>query len=304
MGGLGKWISNAVAENMGNQPEKERPKPKARLNIEAEDSEGGSTPSYDFKFNDKAAKLLALDTEAIVAEATAPAPEAAPSAAAPDDGVDRRFYEVTLDRPTGIEFASDLSLKYVYVMEIKENSAADLSPVEILVGDQLCAINGDECIGEPFAKVAELLGKDPSKNLKFRLFRGTKQQLLAAVGREDYVATTARVTAMVKSGDGFEEVTVEAAAGSNMRDLLVDGGVQVYKVQSGRFTNCNGKQLCGTCIVDVVEGAEYTNSKSIDEAGFLRKMPERYRLSCCAAVYGDVKLKTLPDTGKKFIEFS
>lgn len=68
---------------------------------------------------------------------------------------------------------------------------------------------------------------------------------------------------------------MEAAAGANMRDSLIKAGVQVYKVQSGRFTNCNGKQLCGTCIVDVVEGAEYTNAKSLDESSYLRKMPER-----------------------------
>lgn len=64
--------------------------------------------------------------------------------------------QVMLDRPTGIEFATDLSLKYVYIMEIKENSAADLSTVQIDVGDQLVAINGDECIGKQFASVAEM----------------------------------------------------------------------------------------------------------------------------------------------------
>ena len=113
-----------------------------------------------------------------------------------------------------------------------------------------------------------------------------------------------RVTAMIAKGGDFVEETVDLAAGGNMRDNLIKNGVQVYKVQSGRFTNCNGKQLCGTCIVDVVEGAEYTNAKSLDEANYLRAMPERYRLSCCVSVYGDVKVKTLPETGKKFIEFS
>lgn len=98
--------------------------------------------------------------------------------------------QVTLDRPTGIEFATDLSLKYVYVMEIKENSAADLATVKIDVGNQLVGINGEECIGQPFADVANLLAKDPSVPLTFRFFRGSKQELLTAVGREDYVATS------------------------------------------------------------------------------------------------------------------
>ena len=31
---------------------------------------------------------------------------------------------------------------------------------------------------------------------------------------------------------------------------------QVYNLLQGRYSNCNGKQLCGTCIVDVVSGAQ------------------------------------------------
>eukprot|EP00961_Rhodomonas_salina_P052339 702561-Rhodomonas_salina.2 len=63
-------------------------------------------------------------------------------------GLDQRFYELTLDRPTGIEFATDLSLKFVYVMEVKDNSPAQLSVTPVEKGDQLCGINGEECIGE------------------------------------------------------------------------------------------------------------------------------------------------------------
>jgi len=217
------------------------------------------------------------------------------------DEIDLRFYEVSLDRPTGIEFATDLSLKYVYVMEVKDNSPAQLSVTPVLVGDQLVAVNDEECIGMPFAQVADLLGKNPSVPLKFRFFRGSKQELLTAVGREDYVATTAEV--IVINPDG-QEVTYEARAGANLRDSLIENGVQVYNVAQGRFTNCNGRQLCGTCIVDVLQGAEYTNSKSIDEENFLRKMPGSYRLSCCVNVYGDVKVKTRPPTKKKLIEFT
>ena len=28
---------------------------------------------------------------------------------------------------------------------------------------------------------------------------------------------------------------------------------QVYNMAQGRFTNCNGKQLCGTCVVRVMQ---------------------------------------------------
>ena len=36
-----------------------------------------------------------------------------------------------------------------------------------------------------------------------------------------------------------------------------------------RWTNCNGKQLCGTCIVDVTEGVDKCTRRSLDEASTL-----------------------------------
>ena len=38
--------------------------------------------------------------------------------------------------------------------------------------------------------------------------------------------------------------------GTNIRELLVDNGINVYRSVT-RWTNCKGKQRCGTCIVDV-----------------------------------------------------
>lgn len=40
------------------------------------------------------------------------------------------------------------------------------------------------------------------------------------------------------------------AGGTNIRELLVDNGINVYRSIT-RWTNCKGKQRCGTCIVDV-----------------------------------------------------
>ena len=63
--------------------------------------------------------------------------------------------------------------------------------------------------------------------------------------------------------------------------------MQVYRSIS-RWTNCNGKQLCGTCIVEVTDGLERTNRRGVDEASTLRENPDEYRLACVTDVYGDV----------------
>eukprot|EP00288_Rhodomonas_lens_P009326 CAMPEP_0177731016 /NCGR_PEP_ID=MMETSP0484_2-20121128/22318_1 /TAXON_ID=354590 /ORGANISM="Rhodomonas lens, Strain RHODO" /LENGTH=305 /DNA_ID=CAMNT_0019244085 /DNA_START=209 /DNA_END=1126 /DNA_ORIENTATION=- len=296
------WLKKTLRENAGQNSDEAAPvQPK-----EDDASVASGSADYSFKFSSKFQdKFQDMDVEAALSSAVDAAPRPMktdePAATPNIPGLDQRFYELTLDRPTGIEFATDLSLKFVYVMEVKDNSPAQLSVTPVEKGDQLCGINGEECIGEAFKDVAELLGKAPNKPLSFRFFRGSKQELLDAVGREDYVATEANVKAIEPNG---KETKATFVAGANLRDCLENEGVQVYKVQSGRFTNCNGKQLCGTCIVDVLEGSEYTNDMSIDEQNFLRKMPPSYRLSCCVNVYGDIVVKTRPDTGKKFIEFS
>ena len=71
--------------------------------------------------------------------------------------------------------------------------------------------------------------------------------------------------------------------------------MNVYKDQA-RWINCNGKQLCGTCIVAIDEGSQLTNRKSLDEAATLnlQKCPSNYRLACVTSVYGNVTVATLP----------
>lgn len=64
-----------------------------------------------------------------------------------------------------------------------------------------------------------------------------------------------------------------------------------------RWTNCNGKQRCGTCIVDVVEGLDQCSRRSLDEEMVLRENPETYRLACITSVYGNVTVKVQSPVG-------
>ena len=62
-----------------------------------------------------------------------------------------------------------------------------------------------------------------------------------------------------------------------------------------RWTNCNGNQRCGTCIVDVgPAGLDACNRQALDEELTLRENPLGYRLSCVTSIYGDVTVKVLP----------
>lgn len=81
--------------------------------------------------------------------------------------------------------------------------------------------------------------------------------------------------------------------GANLRDELIARKINVYQSVT-RWTNCNGKQLCGTCIVEIASGIEACTRRSLDEASTLRENPPSYKLACITNVYGDVTVRLHP----------
>jgi len=219
-----------------------------------------------------------------------------------DLSLDERLYRVKISRATGIEWGTDLSFRFVYVRALEPAGAADVLGI-ISKGDQLCEcrpINGaaTNLMGAPFDFVMDTfgsLGKDV-KVLELVFFRGTKDQLKAACEGGSANSEPDKITITVISNKGSpEERTqfIQAPAGSNIRQVCVDNGINVYQSVT-RWTNCKGKQLCGTCIVNTKEGSINTNRKSMDEESTLRENPDSYRLSCVMFAYGDVTVETFP----------
>jgi ferredoxin len=131
-------------------------------------------------------------------------------------------------------------------------------------------------------------------------FKGTKDELKEVCTGEKGGDGSEIVTVTVIQNKGAPDeavITLQAPAGVNVRQLLVDNGINVYQSVT-RWTNCKGKQLCGTCIVNMADGLPNTNRKSLDEASTLRENPESYRLSCVTFAYGDVTVETFPPVNK------
>uniref|UniRef100_A0A7R9ZQ23 2Fe-2S ferredoxin-type domain-containing protein n=1 Tax=Craspedostauros australis TaxID=1486917 RepID=A0A7R9ZQ23_9STRA len=226
-----------------------------------------------------------------------------------DLSLDDRLYRVRLDRFPGIDWGTDLSFSFVYVRGMEPAGAASLSGL-VDKGDQLCEIipvptREDETvpvigmIGAPFdfvmSSFAELDRRVQA--IDFVFFRGTKDELKEACAGDGGVTKdpeTIAVTVVQNKGAKDERtVQLTAPAGVNVRQLLVDNGINVYQSVT-RWTNCKGKQLCGTCIVNIAEGANGTNRKSMDEESTLRENPEGYRISCVTFAYGDITVETFP----------
>lgn len=229
---------------------------------------------------------------------------------------DDRLFRIRLSRATGIDWGTDLSFSFVNVRDMDPTGAAAMSG-EIQKGDQLCElrpvvksaaeVDDDSTplqpppinlVGAPFDFVMEAfadLDKTVS-DVDLVFFRGTKDELKVAAKGGSASADPEIITVTVIENKGSESETIhklQAPAGVNVRELCVENNINVYQSFT-RWTNCKGKQLCGTCIVDIPEGGPNTNRKSMDEASTLRENPETYRLSCITFAYGDVTIETFP----------
>jgi ferredoxin len=158
---------------------------------------------------------------------------------------------------------------------------------------QLVSFNGEACLGAPFDYVMTLFSTAAGQQVELSFFKGTTQELRDFTG-DDSASKPLTVTVLQT---GKADITLDCLPGTNLRDLLVRNGINVYQSIT-RWTNCKGKQLCGTCIVDVVDGGgSGCTIKSIDERSTLRDNPPSYRLSCVTNLYKDVTVKVFPPVG-------
>ncbi|CAB9500365.1 Ferredoxin [Seminavis robusta] len=223
-----------------------------------------------------------------------------------DLSLDERLYRVRLSRFPGIEWGTDLSFAFVYVRALDPSGAASMSG-QVAVGDQLCelraVIDSDSnkpvnLLGAPFDYVMTAFAtlEKGVQDVELVFFRGSQEDLKAVCTGEGAKkeSDTVTITVIQNKGSPEENIqTITAPAGCNVREVLTDNKINVYQSIT-RWTNCKGKQLCGTCIVDITEGSGQTNRKSMDEASTLRENPDSYRLSCVTFAYGDITVETFP----------
>mmetsp|Transcript_30872 Transcript_30872/g.61125 ORF Transcript_30872/g.61125 Transcript_30872/m.61125 type:complete len:319 (+) Transcript_30872:81-1037(+) len=212
------------------------------------------------------------------------------------------LYGLTIPRAPGVEWGTDLSFAFVYVREVDPSGPA--AAAGVLKGDQLCAVGDTNVIGLPFDQVMTALVSLSGRTMDVVMFRGTKDDLIAACANADEYsgngkADTITITAIVglgkgKGGKEEKEVrTFVVPKGSNVREVLAENDINVYQSLT-RWTNCSGKQLCGTCIVNISEGSAGTSRKTLDEESTLRDNPDSYRLSCVTFAYSDITVETFP----------
>lgn len=177
-----------------------------------------------------------------------------------------------------------------------------------MVGDQICELrsvldDGDvgdatNLVGAGFDVVMNafvLLNKNV-RDVEIVFFRDSKEELkaLCTAGSNSNQSEDITITGVQNRGTKNETVRkIQTKAACNIRNILTENDINVYQSVT-RWTNYKGKQLCGTCIVNIADGGGSTNRKSLDEASTPRENPESYRLSCVTFAYGDVTVETFP----------
>lgn len=94
-----------------------------------------------------------------------------------------------------------------------------------------------------------------------------------------------------------ESREIVAADGANLRFKALENGIDLYTF-TGKMMNCGGYGQCGTCVVNIVEGAENLSSRTEVEDRKLKKKPATYRLACQTLVNGSVSVVTKPKPGE------
>lgn len=90
-----------------------------------------------------------------------------------------------------------------------------------------------------------------------------------------------------------ENQEVVASSGANLRLKALEAQIDIYKLMA-KVMNCGGNGQCGTCVVDIVAGADQLSERTAAEERHLRKKSASYRLACQTKVMGDISVKTKP----------
>ena len=99
-------------------------------------------------------------------------------------------------------------------------------------------------------------------------------------------ARAAMVTVTFTPADGGESIVSEVTKASVPREVALGEKVALYQGMN-KLLNCGGIGNCGTCRVNVEQGAELLSPRTDVETKKLKGKPETNRLACQCLVGGD-----------------
>jgi ferredoxin len=90
--------------------------------------------------------------------------------------------------------------------------------------------------------------------------------------------------------EGKPDMAIDAKVGDNLRKVLLENNVELYRGLKKKTMNCNGNGQCTFCAVDFVE-SEGWSERSEYEDGKIGRWPNA-RLACLNNIQGPATIRT------------
>ncbi|CAE7745548.1 TATDN3, partial [Symbiodinium pilosum] len=211
------------------------------------------------------------------------------------------FYKVTTESPYGIGIRDEPDINGPRtgedlirgaVFEVDEMVEVEDELTYLHLADQRGWVFDNSAVDPENPCVINLAEIEPGCTLT--MWRGEVDELAKTIGlrfKQDGNEGQPFTLTVLEEGEPIQRVP--CAPGSNLRKTLLANGFQVYQDLRSVF-NCNAQQLCGTCVLDVMEGDDNLTVRSVNEAAVMSANPPSFRLCCNIDVYGDVTVRLRP----------
>jgi ferredoxin len=192
-----------------------------------------------------------------------------------------------LEKPLGLilEEVEEGAPKGVFVLELSEDGSAAASEYkDKLPGLKVATVMGEDVTSLAFDDVMDKLINAPSPVVLQLILEGAG----AVAQAEDLFPVGTSVTIAVLE-EGKPQTSIEAKVGDNLRQVLLDNNIEVYKGLKKKLGNCGGGGQCTFCAAEFVE-SEGWEPRSDYENQKLKKNPNA-RLTCLNPIQGPATIK-------------
>jgi ferredoxin len=170
----------------------------------------------------------------------------------------------------------------VFVKDIAEGGSA-FEFQDKIQGAKLSTVSGIDVTTLTFDSVMELI-VDAPETVELELFVKEPE---VKVKRKRYKQGTTVTINLLQ--EGKPDTVMKATVGANLRQTMLDNGVEVYQGMKQKLGNCGGQGQCTFCAVDFIESEGWLE-RSDYEDGKLKKNPDA-RLACINEIQGPATIR-------------
>ncbi len=199
--------------------------------------------------------------------------------------VETTLLSLELEKPLGMILVEveEGAPKGVYVKELAEGGSASSSQYSNrLVGCKIVTVMGKDMTCLDFDNVMSNIIDAPSPVLM-----EVEVDDIQPAGPDPFPIGTAVTINVIQSDK--PTLAIQAKVGDNLRQVLLDNNVELYRGLKQKLGNCGGGGQCTFCAADFVESKGW-EPRSDYEANKLKKYPDA-RLCCLNNIQGPATIK-------------